>query len=75
MLEVTIVCSVERCLEIVRELRGYGCVQGRDFDFAYVPTVDNWNDLDNMFAASHADFTFKSELGERCGTLIGLKYG
>jgi hypothetical protein len=75
--ELRIECNVELCMTIVRELRGYGCLQGRDFDFAYIPAVTDWSPTTgtDRFSASYVEFTFKSELGEQCSTLIGLKYG
>lgn len=57
-------------MDIVRELREQGLVQGQDFDFAYHPArYDNFA-YDNV--DKHAVFTFYTE---RYATLFTLKYG
>jgi len=63
--------DVNRVMEIVRELRAEGYIQGMDFDFAYRPS-----DWGNGFAMTpirerHTLFTFYNE---RLATWFALKY-
>ena len=58
-------------MEIVRELRGQGMVQGRDFDFAYHQArydVGSYDGVENRKTI----FTFHTE---KYATLFTLKYG
>ena len=57
-------------LDIVRELRQQGLVQGTDFDFEYhKPTWDNFSY--EPVTNRHTIFTFHSE---KYATLFALKY-
>ena len=47
--------TVDRAMEIVRDLRAMGLVQGTDFDFAFYKVHDGW------FNSSHTEFTFYDE--------------
>ncbi len=59
-----------RTMEIVREVRNQGLVQGRDFDFSYHQTERDgtgWEVLENR----HAKFKFYDE---KYATLFALRY-
>lgn len=58
-------------MDIVRELREQGLIQGRDFDFAYHQARYDINSYDAV-ENRHAVFTFYTE---RYATLFTLKYG
>ena len=58
-------------MEIVRELREQGLVQGRDFDFAFHPATYN-NDGYEAVGARHTIFTFYTE---KYASFVALKYG
>ena len=47
-------------MEIVRELRKQGMIQGKDFDFAYNRVYDD-GIIDYKIAKSHVKFTFYKE--------------
>jgi hypothetical protein len=59
-----------RIMEIVRELRTSGLVQGKDFDFAYHKATyaeTGWDRLDD----AHTVFMFHTE---KYATLFAIKY-
>ena len=56
-------------MEIVRELRGQGLVQGTDFDFAYQPS--SYDSFSYVGEPRLTTFTFYSE---KYSTLFALKY-
>ncbi len=56
-------------MEIVRELRQQGLVQGKDFDFAYHPPEEDW--MNGVQTARYTKFTFYEE---RWGTWFTLKW-
>lgn len=59
-----------RTIDIVRELRAQGLVQGRDFDFSYHQAKydnDGWSAVENR----HARFTFTDA---KYATLFALRY-
>ena len=60
-------------MEIVRELRASGLVQGKDFDFAFHRASYDYtsNDIADSIP-KHAIFTFYNE---KLSTLFLLKYG
>jgi hypothetical protein len=63
--------GVNETLDIVRELRAQGLVQGTDFDFKYEKPAwhpESYQQLQNR----HAEFKFYDD---RYATLFGLKYG
>jgi len=64
--------AVPDVMDIVRELRDQGLVQGRDFDFAY--NLPDWGDGFSMlpFKEKFTLFTFYTE---KYATLFALKYG
>lgn len=60
----------DRVMDIVRELRARGMVQGRDFDFSYHQAKydnDGWSAVENK----HAKFKFYDE---KYATLFALIY-
>lgn len=58
-------------IEIVRELRAHGMVQGTDFDFRY--NQSKWDNYDNeAVAPEHTVFKFYNE---KYATFFILKYG
>lgn len=58
-------------MEIVRELRASGLIQGTDFDFAYKPA--EWDNFSgDAVHNKHTKFIFYSE---KYATLFALKYG
>lgn len=59
-------------MEIVRELRSMGLVQGRDFDFAYKPPSYDSDYSFEEVRPKHTVFTFHTE---KYATLFTLKYG
>ena len=59
-------------MEIVRELRGQGMVQGRDFDFAYHQARYDVGSYDDGVENRKTIFTFYTE---KYATLFTLKYG
>jgi len=57
-------------MEIVRELRAQGLVQGTDFDFAYYQACQNYDgEWDSK--TKHAVFKFHTE---KYATLFAIKY-
>jgi hypothetical protein len=56
-------------MDIVREIRNYGLVQGKDFDFAYNQT--KWDDMIGEIP-THTVFTFYTE---KYASFVALKYG
>jgi len=71
--------DVNATLDIVRELRAQGLVQGKDFDFSYnKPLHRDWTswdeveDPDWVAVPKHAMFRFYDD---KYATLFGLKYG
>jgi hypothetical protein len=56
-------------MEIVRELREQGLMQGKDFDFAYNQT--KWDDMIGEIP-THTIFTFYTE---KYASFVALKYG
>lgn len=57
-------------IEIVREMRATGMVQGKDFDFKYCPIQYN-NDGWEVIAEKHTVFTFYDE---KYATWFALKW-
>jgi hypothetical protein len=69
MIEVEIQCDAGQGMELVRELREQGLVQGRDFDFAYHPyTYDNFTG-----AHSYRRMVF-AFYKDKYGTFYSLKW-
>lgn len=60
--------SPMRILALVAELRENGCIQKRDYDFAYYPTKYE----DDEITVRHAVFTFHDE---RWASWFALKHG
>ncbi len=56
-------------MDIVRELRAQGLVQGKDFDFAYNPPEEDW--MNGTQIARFTRFTFYEE---KWGTWFTLKW-
>jgi hypothetical protein len=59
-------------MEIVRELRASGAVQGEHFDFKYCPTVMSDNGWE-ITEPEHTVFTFHGDT--KYATFFILKYG
>jgi glycogen synthase len=62
--------SATEVIDIVRELRAQGLIQGHDFDFAFrqaVYTADSWTPV----TPKQTIFTFHTE---KYATLFALKY-
>lgn len=56
-------------MEIVREMRQQGLVQGKDFDFAYCPPEEDW--MNGIREARYTKFTFYEE---KWGTWFTIKW-
>jgi pentatricopeptide repeat protein len=56
-------------MEVVREMREQGLVQGRDFDFAYTPPNEDW--MNGVLEPRYTTFTFYEE---KWGTWFTLKW-
>jgi hypothetical protein len=56
-------------MDIVRELREQGLMQGKDFDFAY--NQSKWDEMIGEIP-SHTVFTFYTE---KYASFVALKYG
>ena len=70
MIKVTLPkVAPSRVMEIVRELRSMGWVQGKDFDFAYI--AESFDDELLELNPRHTLFTFYTE---KYSTLFLLKY-
>lgn len=70
MIEVKIIDeSPMQMLGLVAELREQGCVQKRDFDFAYYPTV--YDSDAGEITIRHTIFTFYDE---KLASWFALKY-
>ena len=71
MTEIKVIdIDATRTMEIVRELRAQGLVQGRDFDFSYHQAKideDSWSAVENK----HAKFKFYND---KYATLFALRY-
>lgn len=63
--------GVNETLEIVRELRAQGLVQGKDFDFKYEKPSWHPESYEQM-QSRHAEFKFYDD---KYATLFGLRYG
>jgi hypothetical protein len=61
--------DVNRILEIVRELRSQGFVQGEDFDFEFHKT--HWDQFTNETTERYTKFIFHTE---EISMLFALKY-
>lgn len=71
MLKVTVYNkTAAEIMDIVRELRQQGLVQGRDFDFEYHQAYWDYSNLDEA-KGKHTVFTFYIE---KYATLFTLKY-
>ena len=72
MARVTVVKHVRpgECMDIVRELRGHGLVQGTDFDFKYCPAEYN-NDSYEAVHPSRAEFYFYKD---KWANFFAIKY-
>jgi hypothetical protein len=69
MIQVTVKCDAGQGMELVRELRSAGLVQGKDFDFVYHPyTYDNFT---GEHCRRHVVFAFYTE---KYGTFYTLKW-
>lgn len=63
--------SANEIMEIVKEVRAMGLVQGKDFNFAFYQAT--WNDSTfEAVSPKHTIFTFYEE---RWATLFSLKWG
>jgi hypothetical protein len=62
--------DASRAMEIVKELRSSGLVQGEDFDFRYKPSEDNNFTYEDVIR-KHTVFVFYKE---KYATLFALKY-
>ena len=62
--------SPTEVMDLVRDLRFQGLVQGQDFDFAYYQA--RWDHYSDGVIPKHAIFTFYTE---KHATLFALKYG
>ena len=62
--------NASRAIEIVKELRTAGLVQGVDFEFRYHPTEDNNFSYEDTIR-KHTVFLFYTE---KYATLYALKY-
>jgi len=62
---VTLYIDASRTIEIVRDLRQQGLMQGKDFDFKFVSSAEN------TIEKGHAIFTFYNE---KYATFFALKY-
>jgi len=60
-----------RALEIVRELRDMGLVQGQDFDFAYFPPQSSGSYSYEPNIPARAEFEFYNE---KYSSMFALKY-
>jgi len=60
----------DKVMEIVREMRKGGMVQGKDFDFKYCPVQYN-NDGWEQISTQHTVFTFYEE---RYATWFAIKW-
>lgn len=71
MTEIKVIdLDAQRTMDIVRELRKQGLVQGRDFEFSYHQAKydnDGWNAVENR----HAKFRFADG---KYATLFALRY-
>ena len=63
--------SPDVVMEIVRQLRASGVVQGKHFDFAYHQS--KWDAMIGEIP-NHTVFTFYTEKYAKYATLIALKY-
>ncbi len=62
--------GVPEIMDIVKDLRTQGLVQGKDFDFAYTPP--EYDFMNGHTNTRHTKFTFYTE---KYATLFALKYG
>ena len=69
MREVSIQCDAGRGMEMVRELREQGLVQGRDFDFAYHPY-----DYDSFSGQHHHRRVVFAFYKEKYATFYAIKW-
>lgn len=67
---ITLYIDAARTMEIVRELRQQGMKQGKDFDFSYNRSSDNFWD-DEYDIKPHAAFKFYID---KYATFFALKY-
>ena len=65
---INLYVDAARTMDIVRDLRKQGLVQGKDFDFAYNRTQ---YDQDNISVKPHAEFKFYID---KYATFFALKY-
>ena len=70
MKTVTLYIDATRTMEIVRELRQQGMIQGTDFDFAYTKSTEYTMAKAPM--PRHTIFSFNTE---KYATFFALKYG
>lgn len=69
MIKVVVQCDANAGMELVRELRSAGLVQGRDFDFKYCPySHDSFTGED---VDRHVVFSFHTE---KYSTFYALKW-
>jgi hypothetical protein len=68
MKHIRINADANQTMEIVREMRKSGMVQGEDFDFEYCPSV--WDDLTDGIP-NHALFIFYKE---KYATMFALRW-
>jgi hypothetical protein len=69
MIQVTVHCDADQGMELVRELREAGLVQGKDFDFVYHPY--NYDNFTGQNIYRHVVFAFYTE---KYGTFYALKW-
>jgi hypothetical protein len=60
---------VDQALKIVQELKTQGFEQHVDFDFKWIPKVDDW--VEHNFQPSHTEFFFYKD---EHATMFALKY-
>lgn len=70
MKTVTLYIDATRTIEIVRELRQQGMIQGTDFEFVYIKSIENTMAKAPM--PRHTIFSFNTE---KYATFFALKYG
>jgi hypothetical protein len=69
MIKVIVQCDANAGMELVRELRSAGLVQGRDFDFEYRPyRYDNFSGNNDVASTVFSFYT------EKYGTFYTLKW-
>ena len=70
MKTITLHITAARTIEIVHELRQQGMIQGTDFDFTYIKSLEYTTAKSPM--PRHTIFSFNTE---KYATFFALKYG